>query len=56
MTDLNLEPWHDFYAMAGASAGALVVLLIIGMRNAWDIATFMIMGGPIKPGEIPDDF
>ena len=24
---------------------ALVLLLIAGMRNAWDMATFMIMGG-----------
>ncbi|MGN6148610.1 MAG: hypothetical protein ACTHPD_08740 [Rhizomicrobium sp.] len=27
-------------------AAALVALLIIGMRNAWDMATFMILGGP----------
>jgi hypothetical protein len=27
-------------------AAALVALLVIGMRNAWDMATFMIMGGP----------
>lgn len=27
-------------------ATALVALLIIGMRNAWDMATFMILGGP----------
>jgi len=26
-------------------AGSLVALLIIGMRNAWDMATFMILGG-----------
>jgi hypothetical protein len=25
---------------------AVVLLLIAGMRNAWDMATFMIMGGP----------
>jgi hypothetical protein len=25
---------------------ALVLLLIAGMRNAWDMATFMILGGP----------
>lgn len=37
-------------------AATLVALLIIGMRNAWDMATFMIMGGPAKPEEIPDDF
>jgi hypothetical protein len=27
-------------------AGALIVLLIAGMRNAWDMATFMVLGGP----------
>ena len=27
-------------------AAALVALLVIGMRNAWDMATFMILGGP----------
>ena len=37
-------------------AAALVALLVTGMRNAWDMATFMIMGGPNKPEEIPDDF
>ena len=31
-------------------AAALVTLLIIGMRNAWDMATFMILGGPGAPG------
>ena len=31
-------------------AGALIALLIIGMRNAWDMATFMILGGPGAPG------
>lgn len=30
----------------GLIAAALVALLVIGMRNAWDMATFMIMGGP----------
>jgi hypothetical protein len=49
------------YLLLGASAGlvftaigpglelvalALVLLLIAGIRNAWDMATFMIMGGP----------
>ena len=24
MTELNLEPWHDFYVMLGGSAAALV--------------------------------
>lgn len=36
-------------------AAALIALLVIGMRNAWDMATFMILGGPAKPEEIPDD-
>ncbi|HSM95633.1 MAG TPA: hypothetical protein VLT91_06300 [Rhizomicrobium sp.] len=27
-------------------ATALVAMLVIGMRNAWDMATFMILGGP----------
>ncbi len=27
-------------------AAAVVLLLIAGMRNAWDMATFMVMGGP----------
>jgi hypothetical protein len=30
-------------------AAALVALLIAGMRNAWDMATFMILGGPSNP-------
>jgi hypothetical protein len=30
-------------------AAALVALLITGMRNAWDMATFMILGGPSNP-------
>jgi len=34
-------------------AGALVALLIIGMRNAWDMATFMILGGPGSPDNEP---
>ena len=34
-------------------AAALVVLLITGMRNAWDMATFMILGGPSAPDNDP---
>lgn len=34
-------------------AAALVALLIIGMRNAWDMATFMILGGPNNPENQP---
>jgi hypothetical protein len=34
-------------------AGALVALLVIGMRNAWDMATFMILGGPGSPDNEP---
>lgn len=34
-------------------AAALVALLIIGMRNAWDMATFMILGGPNNPDNDP---
>lgn len=34
------EPCLDVMAVA------LVALLIVGMRNAWDMATFMILGGP----------
>ncbi|MGN6516692.1 MAG: hypothetical protein ACTHLR_12740 [Rhizomicrobium sp.] len=34
-------------------AAALVALLIIGMRNAWDMATFMILGGPDNPANRP---
>lgn len=34
-------------------AAALVVLLITGMRNAWDMATFMILGGPSAPDADP---
>jgi hypothetical protein len=30
-------------------AVALMALLITGMRNAWDMATFMILGGPGSP-------
>jgi hypothetical protein len=30
-------------------AGSLMVLLIAGMRNAWDMATFMVLAGPKKP-------
>lgn len=29
-------------------AASLVVILIIGMRNAWDMATFMIARDPDK--------
>ncbi|HWA29653.1 MAG TPA: hypothetical protein VG867_01085 [Rhizomicrobium sp.] len=36
-------------------AAALVALLVIGMRNAWDMATFMILGGPKNPEQLPDD-
>ena len=32
-------------------AAALVALLVIGLRNAWDMATFVIMQGDKKPGE-----
>jgi len=32
-------------------AVALVALLVIGMRNAWDMATFVIMRGDRKEGE-----
>jgi len=34
-------------------ATALVALLIVGMRNAWDMATFMILGGPGSPDNEP---
>ncbi|HEY7977101.1 MAG TPA: hypothetical protein VID67_02830 [Rhizomicrobium sp.] len=32
-------------------AVALMALLITGMRNAWDMATFMILGGPSAPDD-----
>ncbi|HEY8950415.1 MAG TPA: hypothetical protein VIM56_16135 [Rhizomicrobium sp.] len=34
-------------------AAALVVLLVIGMRNAWDMATFIVLGGPSAPDNDP---
>lgn len=34
-------------------AGALIVLLMVGMRNAWDMATFMVMGGPSNSNNAP---
>jgi hypothetical protein len=36
-------------------AAALVALLVIGMRNAWDMATYMILGGPKNPEQLRDD-
>jgi hypothetical protein len=39
----DMEPCLDVIAFT------LVALLIIGMRNAWDMATFMILGGPGAP-------
>ncbi len=49
---LGAAAWLVFAAIGPGLelvAAALVALLIAGMRNAWDMATFMIMGGP-KPG------
>ncbi|MGH6871919.1 MAG: hypothetical protein ACREHE_10480 [Rhizomicrobium sp.] len=39
----NIGPGLELVALA------LVLLLIAGMRNAWDMATFMILGGPNPP-------
>ncbi|HLY04469.1 MAG TPA: hypothetical protein VKR31_01865, partial [Rhizomicrobium sp.] len=37
-----LESWAVAWTF-DTLAVALVVILIVGMRNAWDMATFMIM-------------
>jgi hypothetical protein len=37
-----LESWAVDWTF-DTLAGALVIILIVGMRNAWDMATFMIM-------------
>jgi hypothetical protein len=29
-----------------AVGGGVVLLLLIGIRNAWDVVTFLAMGGP----------
>jgi hypothetical protein len=46
---LGVAAWLVF-AQAGPGlelvAMALVLLLVAGIRNAWDMATFMILGGP----------
>ncbi|HEY2069632.1 MAG TPA: hypothetical protein VGG48_08775 [Rhizomicrobium sp.] len=57
------------YALLGAAAwlvfsaigpglelvgAALVLLLIAGIRNAWDMATFMVLGGPSAAENNPD--
>lgn len=34
-------------------ATAMIALIIIGMRNAWDMATFMILGGPAAADNDP---
>ncbi|HEX3672993.1 MAG TPA: hypothetical protein VHU87_01855 [Rhizomicrobium sp.] len=50
---LGVAAWLVFAAIGPGLelvATALVLLLIAGMRNAWDMATFMIMGGP-KAGD-----
>jgi hypothetical protein len=39
----------DFDQGLDLIAAALVALLVTGMRNAWDMATFMILGGPSNP-------
>ncbi|HTQ14155.1 MAG TPA: hypothetical protein VMH86_09785 [Rhizomicrobium sp.] len=46
---LGASAWLVFAAVEHALelvALALVLLLVAGIRNAWDMATFMIMGGP----------
>jgi hypothetical protein len=50
---IGVAAWLVFAALGPGLelvALALVLLLIAGMRNAWDMATFMIMGGPSAPG------
>jgi hypothetical protein len=32
-------------------AGGIVLLIFIGIRNAWDVVTFIATGGPLKPLE-----
>jgi hypothetical protein len=43
----DAEPCLDVMAVA------LIALLVVGMRNAWDMATFMILGGPGAPNGTP---
>jgi hypothetical protein len=55
---LGAASWLVFSAMGPGLelvALALVLLLIAGMRNAWDMATFMIMGGPGAAGNQDPD-
>lgn len=41
--------WQDAHECLQCVAIALLALLIIGMRNAWDMASFMLMRDPNTP-------
>jgi hypothetical protein len=43
---LSSHPHGALFALAGG----IVLLLFIGIRNAWDTVTFLVVGGPHKPG------
>ena len=40
-----LIPGHAHQALFGL-AGSVILLIFIGIRNAWDIVTFIVTGGP----------
>jgi hypothetical protein len=43
---LSSRPHGALFALAGG----IVQLLFIGIRDAWDTVTFLVVGGPHKPG------
>ncbi|HEY1632637.1 MAG TPA: hypothetical protein VGF56_15075 [Rhizomicrobium sp.] len=53
---LGVSAWLMFAAFEPGLeliALAVVMLLVAGIRNAWDMATFMVMGGPSAPDNKP---
>ena len=41
-----LMAWKSGWPALETLAAALIALLVVGMRNAWDMASFMIMRTP----------
>jgi hypothetical protein len=46
-TALPVVPAAALFALAGG----VLVLIFIGIRNAWDVVTFLAIGGPNEPPE-----
>lgn len=42
---LPLTPWHALFALAGS----VILLIFIGIRNAWDVVTFIVIDHPGEP-------